>query len=118
MQLLQHKVVSTLPVLLQPNSIYYVRNGTGFDQYITNSNGVIVAYPQNTFTLVQTTGQSTTSAMSQKAVTDTLEEKVNRVTGKDLSDENFTKSEKTKLANVGDPTRDFVSDYLLKREGN
>ena len=118
MQLLQHKVVSTLPVLLQPNSIYYVRNGIGFDQYITNSNGVIVAYPQNTFTLVQSTGQSTSSAMSQKAVTDTLEEKVSKVTGKDLSDENFTKTEKTKLANVGDPTRDFVSDYLLKREGN
>lgn len=118
MQLLQHKVVSTLPVLLQPNSIYYVRNGTGFDQYITNSSGIIVAYPENITILGQTTGQSTITAMSQKAVTDTLEEKVNRVAGKDLSDENFTKSEKTKLANVGNPTRDFVSDYLLKREGN
>lgn len=60
-------------MLLQPNSIYYVRNGTGFDQYITNSNGVIVAYPQNIPTLVQITGQSTSSVMSQKAVTDILD---------------------------------------------
>lgn len=115
MQVLQHKVVATLPVLLQPNSIYYVRNGTGFDQYITNSSGIIVAYPENITILGQTTGQSTDSAMSQKAVTDNLELKVDKEVGKGLSESDYTLEEKTKLASVGDPTRDFVSDYLLKR---
>lgn len=52
MPVLQHKVVAALPVPLQPNSIYYVRNGTGFDQYVTNSSGVIIAYPPNKPVLV------------------------------------------------------------------
>lgn len=115
MQVLQHKVVASLPVLLQPDSIYYVRNGTGFDQYITNRVGIVAAYALNITVLDQTTGQSKTSAMSQKAVTDTLKLKVDKVEGKGLSDTNFTQDEKTKLANVGDPTRDYVSAYLSKR---
>ena len=47
MQVLQHKVVASLPVPLQPNSIYYVRKGTGFDINVTNDAGVIVAYSLN-----------------------------------------------------------------------
>jgi len=47
-EVLQHKVVSALPSPLQANSIYYVRVGTGFDVYVTNSSGTIVAYPNNT----------------------------------------------------------------------
>ena len=41
--------------------------------------------------------------------------KVDKEAGKGLSDENFTQTEKTKLASVGNITRDFVNDYLLKR---
>ncbi|WEW97688.1 hypothetical protein P3T65_26240 [Pseudomonas nitroreducens] len=42
-----HKYVSSLPSTLEANSIYYVRVGTGFDIYVTNSSGEIVAYPLN-----------------------------------------------------------------------
>jgi len=42
-----HKVVSSLPSTLTANSIYYVRIGTGFDVYVTNSSGTVVAYPLN-----------------------------------------------------------------------
>ncbi|MCP8465942.1 hypothetical protein NK553_18480 [Pseudomonas sp. ZM23] len=44
---LHHKVVASLPAALEANSIYLVRVGSGFDQYITNSSGQIVAYPMN-----------------------------------------------------------------------
>lgn len=43
-----HKVVSQLPVLLDSNAIYYVRVGAGVDIYVTNDNGMVVAYPLNT----------------------------------------------------------------------
>lgn len=42
-----HKVVSALPAQLETDSIYYVRAGTGVDIYVTNSAGVVVAYPTN-----------------------------------------------------------------------
>ena len=42
-----HKIVSALPDPLEPNSIYYVRVGSGFDTYVTNSSGMIVAYESN-----------------------------------------------------------------------
>ena len=50
--------------------------------------------------VVQTTGQSTTAVMSQKAVTDELNNKVDKVTGKGLSTNDFTTAEKTKLAGI------------------
>ena len=50
--------------------------------------------------VVQTTGQSTTAVMSQKAVTDELNGKVDKVTGKGLSTNDFTDAEKTKLAGI------------------
>lgn len=43
----QHKVVAALPATLAPDSVYYVRVGDGFDQYVTNSSGTLVAYQQN-----------------------------------------------------------------------
>jgi hypothetical protein len=42
-----NKVVAGLPAVLEANSIYYVRVGAGFDIYVTNSSGMIVAYPLN-----------------------------------------------------------------------
>lgn len=44
------KVVSSLPATLQPDSVYYVRVGTGFDIVITNKSGVIVPYNLNNHT--------------------------------------------------------------------
>jgi hypothetical protein len=41
------KVVSSLPATLEPDSIYYVRVGTGFDLYTTTSNTPIIAQPLN-----------------------------------------------------------------------
>ena len=46
-QIKHHKVVSALPSELQANSIYYVRAGSGFDVYVTNGSGMVVAYPAN-----------------------------------------------------------------------
>lgn len=42
-----HKVVSALPGTLEANSVYYVRVGQGYDQFVTNDQGTVVAYPQN-----------------------------------------------------------------------
>jgi hypothetical protein len=42
------KVVSALPATLEPDSIYYVRVGTGFDLYTTTSSAPVIARPLNT----------------------------------------------------------------------
>lgn len=55
--ILQHKVVSALPTPLEPDSIYFVRTGQGYDQYVTNGAGLIVAYPSNAAARVEILGQ-------------------------------------------------------------
>lgn len=42
-----HKFVASLPAVLEADSIYFVRVGSGYDQYVTNHSGTIVAYPMN-----------------------------------------------------------------------
>lgn len=42
-----HKVVAALPATLEANSVYLVRKGAGYEQFVTNSSGTIVAYPLN-----------------------------------------------------------------------
>jgi hypothetical protein len=42
------KVVSALPGTLTANTIYYVRVGLGYDTYVTNDIGTVVAYKANT----------------------------------------------------------------------
>ena len=71
----------------------------------------------HTHTTTQVTGLDTAleSKASKTELTTGLGLKVDKVAGKGLSDTNFTQVEKTKLADVGDITRDFVSDYLLAR---
>ncbi|MDU4250843.1 hypothetical protein [Pseudomonas sp.] len=49
-RVLHHKVVAALPSTLEPDSIYLVRVGSGYDQFVTNHSGQIVAYPMNTRT--------------------------------------------------------------------
>lgn len=46
-QVKHHKCVAALPAELEADAIYYVRAGAGYDQYVTNSAGMIVAYPLN-----------------------------------------------------------------------
>jgi hypothetical protein len=45
--LLAHKVVAALPTTLEANSLYFVRVGAGFNVYVTNDAGTVVAYPLN-----------------------------------------------------------------------
>lgn len=42
-----HKFVAALPAELEADAIYYVRAGDGFDFYVTNGSGIVVAYPAN-----------------------------------------------------------------------
>jgi len=42
-----HKFVSALPAQLEADAVYAVRSDDGFDLYITNSSGTIVAYKVN-----------------------------------------------------------------------
>lgn len=42
-----HKVVAALPAVLEPNSIYLVRVGAGYEQFVTNGSGTVAAYPLN-----------------------------------------------------------------------
>ena len=49
---------------------------------------------ENDILVVQETGTSTTDVMSQKAVTDELNHKVDKVEGKGLSTNDFTAEEK------------------------
>jgi len=77
MTIKQHKVVVALPIPLEPDSIYYVRNGGGFDIHVTNNSGVVVGYELNASL-----------------------DKVDKVVGKQLSDENYTSAEKTKLSSL------------------
>ena len=44
--LLFHKVIAALPVTLDPDAVYFVRTGAGFDLYVTDATGS-VAYTQN-----------------------------------------------------------------------
>lgn len=41
------KVVAALPETLEPSTIYFVRRGQGYDQYITNESGMVVSYVDN-----------------------------------------------------------------------
>jgi hypothetical protein len=38
-----HKFVAALPGTLEADAIYFVRAGDGYDQYVTNHSGTIVA---------------------------------------------------------------------------
>jgi len=63
--------------------------------------------------IVQQTGQATDKVMSQKAVTDSLGEKVDVVSGKALSANDYTTNEKNKLSGISsgaqvNPTVDNV----------
>lgn len=62
--------------------------------------------------VVQTTGSSTTDVMSQKATTDALDLKVDKVQGKALSTNDFTNAYKTKLDGIANgATKNTVNLY-------
>jgi hypothetical protein len=52
------KVVSTLPATLTADTIYLVRVGTGYDMYVTNSTGTVVAYPLNSKNAFETVSKN------------------------------------------------------------
>lgn len=87
-----HKVVASLPSSLEANSVYYVRVGNGYDQYVTNNIGAVVAYESN-------------SKLS-------LEGKVDKVEGMGLSEQNFTLAEKTKLSSLENYDDTVVNNRL------
>lgn len=60
-----NKVVSSLPGTLAANTVYYVRVGTGFDMYVTNSTGTIVAYAMNAAGEGTFTGGTLTSPLNE-----------------------------------------------------
>lgn len=73
---------------------------------------------ENEILVVQETGTSTTDVMSQKAVTDELNNKVDKVEGKGLSTNDFTTEDKEKLDNAVPNTRTvnakpLTSDIVL-----
>lgn len=47
-ELRAEKHVSALPGTLTANTVYYVKNGSVIDIYVTNNSGLIIAYPLNT----------------------------------------------------------------------
>jgi len=49
-QLLLTKTISALPGTLTPDTVYFVRVGTGFDLYVTNHAGTVVGYKLNAIT--------------------------------------------------------------------
>ena len=76
---------------------------------------------ENEILVVQETGTSTTDVMSQKAVTDELNNKVDKVEGKGLSTNDFTAEDKEKLDNAVPTTctvnaKPLTSDIVLTPE--
>jgi hypothetical protein len=55
------KVVNSLPTTLTKDTIYLVKVGSGFDVYVTNNSGIIVAYPINTKNSLKTLPTSYTT---------------------------------------------------------
>ena len=53
------KYVNNLPAVLVANTLYYVKTGAGFDLYLTNNTGTIIAYPLNVSSGATTTYTTT-----------------------------------------------------------
>src|SRR5690554_5371729 len=66
---LQHKVVAALPSPLEPDSIYYVRVGQGFDIHVTNGLGEVVAYGLNAQIEVEALPDWSTAETASAALT-------------------------------------------------
>lgn len=66
---LQHKVVASLPSPLEPDSIYYVRVGQGFDIYVTNGSGVVVDYKLNAQVEIDNLPEWSTAETADEALT-------------------------------------------------
>ena len=73
----------------------WAQTDTTADDYIKNKPTIPAGV-----TLYNTTGQNTDGAMTQKATTDALDDKVDKVAGKGLSTNDFTTADKTKLDSI------------------
>lgn len=63
-----HKLVATLPAVLEANAIYFVRAGGGVDIYTTNGSGTIIAYRHNQGEARPWPGAADFDAMTQEGV--------------------------------------------------
>lgn len=61
------KAVAALPAVLEADAVYYVRVGTGYDTYVTNGSGTIVAYQSNLRDRSTHTGTQLASTISDLA---------------------------------------------------
>ena len=66
---LQHKVVASLPSPPEPDSIYYVRVGEGFDIHVTNGLGEVVAYSLNAQVAIENLPEWSTAETADEALT-------------------------------------------------
>lgn len=137
-----HKVVASLPPTLEADSVYYVRVGSGWTQYVTNSSGVIVAYEQNVYLpdavevavtdagnyFVSNDVEGVLQELGSDVVSieEALDGKVDVVEGMGLSQENFTTQEKDKLSLLEEPMfkgmfssyAELVAAYPTGQAGN
>lgn len=75
-------------------------------QYLAKVNGT--SYNTEWKSPEQSTGVSTINIMSQKAITDALALKVDKVTGKQLSTEDYSTEEKNKLSGIAESANNYV----------
>lgn len=121
-----HHKVLVLPDVLEPDSVYYVKNGNEFDVYVTNNSGTITGFPQKSTTVVNVFGESSEDVVSQRAVThrfnaldNTLTLKVDAIAGKGLSTNDYTTLDKNKLGGIqNEATKNNSDAYLLERSNH
>jgi hypothetical protein len=65
-----YKVVASLPTTLEPNAVYFVRSGTGFDLYCTDQTGSIAHQINRPTAVSQLTNDSGFLTASNTLITD------------------------------------------------
>ena len=108
------KLIITSPQLIVANDIRFVNVATPFftvfKDVIINENGTVnvtdAEYGGSTITLDSALSDTSTNAVQNKVITEVINNKVDKVEGKQLSTEDFTTALKTKLEGMSsfDPT--------------
>lgn len=108
------KLIITSPQLIVVNDIRFVNVATPFftvfKDVIINENGTVnvtdAEYGGSTITLDSALSDTSTNAVQNKVITEVINNKVDKVEGKQLSTEDFTTALKTKLEGMSsfDPT--------------
>lgn len=94
------EIVSALPVTGEDNVLYLVsKEGSGEDIY-NEYVWVGLSYSENGYEYLGTTATDLSNYYNKSEVNSLLNGKVNKETGKGLSEQNYTSAEKTKLAGL------------------